>query len=477
VDSSCASDIGPASVRVEGFSYTPPASARSTLCGIDLQLRRGECALLTGPTGSGKTTLLRAIAGILPPGGRVTGRVAAEGRLSLLFQNVETQCLFTTVEEEVASGLRWRGDDPQQTSARVTEMLGKVGLSGFERHGVDALSAGEKQRTVLAALLALEPAVLLLDEPTCTLDRWGRERLVGILSTLKERGHALLVADHFPAPFRELADHRWVLKEGRLQDAPAGPADAESPVPPRPLVEQPGPDLLRCESLGVRDAGGRRLLENVSLQLRGGERVLVTGPNGCGKTTLLRTIAGLVPPTEGRVSLALGASSGAGATRHAVPRTPHRALRQALSQTLYPRTGFLFQNPQRNLFERTVGDELSFALRRMGHPELAVRRRVEEVLDLCGLTPHRERSPLRLSFGEQHRVAVASVLAPEPDLLLVDEPFAGLDPESRARLLDVLEREQDRRGMAMLVASHDELPLSRWTHRCVRITRTGIRHA
>jgi len=230
-------------------------------------------------------------------------------------------------------------------------------------------------------------------------------------------------------------------------------------------------DLLATGELGELGAQQRKpieiiarrtrmlseLLENVSLHLRSGERLLVTGPNGSGKTTLLRAIAGLLPPTEGRIS-----------------RAPSDVPR---SGALGGGIGFLFQNPQRNLFERTVCDEVAFSLRRMGRPEAVVRRRVEEVLELCGLGPHAQRSPLRLSFGEQHRVAVASVLAPEPDLLLLDEPFAGLDPESRARLLGLLAREQQRRAIAILVASHDEHPLSEWTHRRVWLDRGRIRDA
>ena len=118
---------------------------------------------------------------------------------------------------------------------------------------------------------------------------------------------------------------------------------------------------------------------------------------------------------------------------------------------------------------------MAFALRRMGHPPREVRRRVEEVLELCGLGPECDRSPLRLSFGEQHRVALASVLAPEPGLLLLDEPFSGLDPVARLRLLDVLAREQERCGSAVLIAVHDKRPLSRWAHRCLHLERGRLR--
>ena len=224
MESSCATEAPPPCgsrplVRPPG--QQPPRAA------IDLRLRPGECAVLTGPTGSGKSTLLRAIAGVPPSGGRLTGRVAAKRRPALLFQNVETQLLFTTVDEEVASGPLHAGAAPEQVRRRVAETLGRVGLEGFERRSVDALSAGEKQRVVLAALLALEPALLLLDEPTSTLDDAARQRLVGVLAELQRRGHAILVADHLLEPFRELADRCWLLKEGRLMELAACPPEAQ----------------------------------------------------------------------------------------------------------------------------------------------------------------------------------------------------------------------------------------------------------
>jgi energy-coupling factor transport system ATP-binding protein len=405
--------------------------------------------LLTGPTGCGKSTLLRAIAGVLPSGGSLTGTRAVAARCALLFQNVDTQLLFSTVDEEVASGPLHTGATPAQVRRRVTEALAQVGLEGFERRAVDALSAGEKQRVVLAALLALDPTVLLLDEPTSALDDAARGQLARLLAELRRRGHAIVVADHVIDPFWEIADRCWLMKEGSLAQAPAFPPEVPPPPPPPPPLERPARDAVVCEGLGVTDASGRQLLEAISFRVRRGERLLLAGPNGSGKTTLLRAIAGLVPPTAGRLSRAPAAGVGEGAAVGGI--------------------GFLFQSPQRNLFERTARDEVAFTLRRIGRSEPVLRRRVDEVLDLCGLGPQCDRSPLRLSFGEQHRVALASVLAPESSLLLLDEPFSGLDPEARLRLLDLLAREQDRCGSAVLIAVHDERPLSLWAHRCLHL--------
>jgi energy-coupling factor transport system ATP-binding protein len=425
-------------VRLEGLGYRL-ADGRPLLCQVELRLERGQCGLLTGETGSGKSTLLRAIAGVLP--GRVTGRAAVRGRAVLLLQGVETQLLFSLVEEEVASGL------PRHLAARgerVGELLSRVGLSGFERRTLDALSAGEKQRVALAALLACEPAVLLLDEPTSALDAAGRQRLSALLRSLKARGHTLLVADHRTLPFRPLADRHFRMKEGTLVECALPPEEGPRLPPRTPAPEASAPVRVRCRGLGVRGADGRALIAGLSFRVASGERLLLCGPNGSGKSTLLRAIAGLVAPTAGAVRVDLGRDAGRPGA-----------------------IGLLFQDPQRNLFERCVADEVAFSLRRRGLGAAACERRVEETLALCGLGPVRDRSPLRLSFGEQHRVALASILAPEPALLLLDEPFSGLDREGRERLLEIVGREQQRTGAALVLASHDREPLADWAHRSI----------
>jgi energy-coupling factor transport system ATP-binding protein len=447
VASSSASEARTA-LEARGFGYAYAGASRTSLDGVELAVAAGECVWLRGPSGSGKTTLLRGLAGVLPPGGRSSGRVRALGRPALLFQDVESQLLCTTVDEEVELGLRERGVPADGCRALAREALARVGIAGFERRPVDALSAGEKQRVVLAALLALRPRVLLLDEPASALDPAGRRALVALLRDLARSGHAVMVADHTPDVAAAVADRRLELREGRLTPRPGAP-DAASARREPAAAAAPGPgpraEALRCESVGVVDSAGRALLDEVSLVVRRGERALLTGPNGAGKTTLLRAAAGLAPLARGRVHVAPRAGGEGG-------------------------VGLLFQDPQRHLFAATVADEVAFALRRQGLPRRAVEARVAEVLDLCDLAPLRQRSPLRLAFGEQIRVALAAALAPRPALLLLDEPFAGLDSAARARLLGFLAREQAQRDHAIVIASHDPRPWEGWCSRTLRLS-------
>lgn len=433
-------------LEAEGLAVRHAGAARPVLADVELRLRAGECVWLGGPSGAGKTTLLRAIAGALPPGSLRRGQVrAAGGRPALLFQNVETQLLCTTAREEVAFGLDHLAAG--ERVGRTQRALAGVDLAGFGSRAVETLSAGEKQRLLLAALLAREPRVLLLDEPSSQLDPDGRRRMVSLLDALKRRGLALLIADHLFEPYAALADRRMGLKEGRPAEPPE-PHPAAARLAPRRSAHA-GEEALAIEDLEVRDEAGEALLRGLSLRIARGERVYVGGRNGAGKSTLLRAAAGFLAPARGR--LRVGGVA------------PERAP--------LGRIGFLFQSPERNLFERSVREEVGFTLRRLGMPAAARDARVDELLDRLDLAPLADRSPLRISFGEQHRVALAALLAPRPALLLLDEPFAGLDLPARAQLLELVAREQERWPGAVVVASHDPLPVAGFAERELRLER------
>jgi energy-coupling factor transport system ATP-binding protein len=450
-------------LRASGLAFSPAGAERALFTDLALAVAPGEVVLVTGPTGSGKTSLLRQLAGVPPTGARASGEVLADERPLMLLQDVDAQLLFTTVEDEVASGPRAAGSPAERTRARVARALDAVGLRGFETRTVDALSAGEKQRVALAALLALEPRVVLLDEPTSALDRTGRSRLVKVLAGLAARGTAVVIADHRPETFAALSPRHLRLDKGALLAWSLAPPSRDDvltgagrgrPTRARPHRDHVTPGrALDCRALSVEDASGGKLLSDVTLSVERGERILLTGPNGCGKSTLLRTFAGLLRPARGLL------------------RVP--AARRAGRRPAHGGVGLLFQSPERNLFERTVREEIGFVLRRAGLRGPDLDHRLDDVLARCELTAQADRSPLRLSFGEQHRVALASVIAPEHELLLLDEPFAGLDADARRGLLALLVREQARTGCAIVLASHDAAPLDRFVDRTVALTPEG----
>jgi energy-coupling factor transporter ATP-binding protein EcfA2 len=289
-----------------------------------------------------------------------------------------------------------------------------------------------------------------LDEPTSALDRPARCALARTLGDLKREGTAIVIAAHAPDDLGPCVDRWLTLEKGLVVERP-GPVRGTPP-----FGAQPGREARRASMTrpGRRVAwagafAAKRSHEAVAsvAPVCVGERVLVTGPNGAGKSTWLR---------------AIGRHASMGAT-HAAGRWRVRPGEVAL----------VIQEPRRSLFARTVAEEVCFSLERRAVPRRARSARVEELLARFDLLEHAHRSPLRLSFGQQHRLAIAAALAARPRLVLLDEPFAGLDAGSRDRLLDALEEEQAGSANGMVLASHDRSPLDRWCHRTIDLGALG----
>jgi energy-coupling factor transport system ATP-binding protein len=442
------------------FSYTYPEAPGPSVYDTSLNVDEGECVCVTGPSGCGKTTLLMAVQGLLK-----TGQAGGAIRLrkngwnltvGMVFQNAETQILCNTVEDEVAFG----PENLDRFSAEtVQDALWAVGLKGFEKRNVEQLSAGQKHRLTIASVISMEPGLLLLDEPTSQLDTEGKEKLMEVLKRLKERGHALLITDHNLDPFRFIADRFVFMESGHIlrvtHDANTSLLSGLSrSVDEKTTSEVIGPLAIAVENLHLSGINGTKLFNGVNMRIHQGELVHLFGRNGAGKSTLLRCIAGLVTPVSGSINVV--------------------GIKAPCPDRLLGKVGFLFQNPQRQIFEDTVYEEVAFSLKRMGISEEEIQRRVVEALTLCDVFDLRGRSPFTLSFGEQHRVALASVIAPWPGVLLLDEPFAGLDLAQRHRILHILTEVSRRYGTTVLIASHDLLPDPCWADRILKLQEGKI---
>jgi energy-coupling factor transport system ATP-binding protein len=451
-------------LRVSDLSYTYRGAARPALSDVSLEVRGGECLCVTGHSGCGKTTLLLALMGLLHDG-ELSGDVAIDAPVEqrfrngagLVFQNAETQIFCSTVAEEVAFGPENLCVPPDEIGRRVRRALEDVRLGGFWDRNVERLSAGQKHRLAIASVLSMHPRVLLLDEPTSQLDGVGKAELVGVLKELKGQGYALVIAEHNLEPFRDLVDRWAVMANGRIgaitDRAPADLLDPEARGAEHHErgdgARREGAPAIALEGVRLSYPGVGEVLRGVDLSVLPGERVHLLGQNGAGKSSLLACIAGAVPLDSGSIRVA-----GVEVTERA---------------RLFGRVGYLLQNPQRQLFEDTVFEEVAFSLKRLRLPAAEVRRQVDEALRTCEVGELSERLPLSLSFGEQHRVALASVLAPRPEVLLLDEPFSGLDLAQRRRLLDILGRLREEHGTTVVIASHDPLPLRGWPDRAVTV--------
>jgi energy-coupling factor transport system ATP-binding protein len=419
---------------VSGLTFRYPGAATPALTDVSLRVQPGEVVAVLGPSGSGKSTLLRALAGLVPHfhGGRFEGRVVVAGKdtrrfrpadlageVATLFQDPEDQVVFGRVENEVAFGLENVGTPADQIWPRAHAALAETGAARLAERRTETLSAGELQRVCLASVLALEPVLLLLDEPTSQLDPEGAEQ---ILDLACELGAAVLVSEQRPSLPLERCDRVLFVAGGRIAiDATRDEAlDSLSseylPREPRDLPLTAGGDEVLCRLDDVTFTyDSQPVLDGTSLTLRRGEVVALTGPNGVGKTTLAKIAAGLLEPLSGSV-----------VTRG--------------------RCCYLSQDPGRYLVKDRAEDEAALAV--SGDRDMA-RRALAEV----GLAGFEDRHPRDLSSGERERLALASVLVADPDVLILDEPTRGVDPPRKAELAARLRRDAHRR--ATLVVTHD----------------------
>lgn len=445
------------------WSWTPAGRARPAVDGVTLQIEPGERVLLLGASGSGKSTLLQGWAGVL--GGADEGVVGGalgvdgaapderRGRVGLLLQDPDAQLVHARARDDVGFGPENLAVPPARIADRVDAALAAVGLAlPAEAEGA-RLSGGQRQRLALAGLLALEPAALLLDEPTAQLDPVGAAQVVEAVAALvRDRARTLVVVEHRVDLWLPHVDRIVVLDRGRVvADGPAadvlaqrGPElarlgvwgagrEAEHPPQPRPAVAADAPVLLAADGLDGRPAGGQPLGHALDLQVRAGEVIALTGPNGAGKSTLLLTLAGLLPAAAGTVA-ALGQGDPAGWS----------------SRELAARLGVVFQNPEHQFVAATVRDELAAGV---GGPD-GDAARVDALLERLGLRGLAAVSPYALSGGEQRRLSVATALAAAPPLLLLDEPTFGQDSRTWAALAALLAEHRDAGG-AVVMATHD----------------------
>ncbi|GHD84969.1 ABC transporter ATP-binding protein [Kocuria marina] len=561
-----------ARVVLEGFGWHHPGRETPSLVDLDLIIEPGERVLLLGPSGAGKSTLLQALAGVdqdpdgrSASGGLTVGGVDprdARGTVGFMHQDPETQVVLSRVGDDVAFGLENLAVPRERIWPRVREALARTGLELPLDRPTTALSGGQKQRLALAGTLAMCPRLLLLDEPTASVDHEGAQQLCrAVADAVREDGTTLVVVEHRVALWEPVVDRVIVLgDDGRvafdgpaqqtLQDArellqhqgtwvpgwvprtrtpvhasngmdpavrqtavSAAPHDITPPAAPTenapaassmrasdvaesaqdtggfatvPAAVAPGTTLLSARDLAVsRSQPGRRALarrrrralaawrrgeaypepdvrtgaapaaENITVDVRAGHALAVTGVNGAGKSTLALTLAGLLLPVRGTVWATDALATDA-------PADP--SLWDGAE--LVSRVGTVFQHPEHQFLRPTVGEELEFGprqrRRRVGRRDARALEamedqddaRVAELLRRLRLEELAEANPFTLSGGQKRRLSVGTVLAASPRVLILDEPTFGQDARTWKELVDLLVEELDG-GTAVVVVTHD----------------------
>lgn len=454
-------------IELDNVSYTYPHTTEAALHGLSLSVTKGRCVMITGPSGSGKTTLCLAASGILHHeyGGKKEGRIIIEGRdvasyatlsqlsrtIGIVFDDAESQMIFTTVEEEILSALEYRGLEAAAIEERLATIMATTYLTDLRNRSPHHLSGGQKQRVALAATLALGNDLIILDEPTSELDEHATRRIVEILKALKHEGKTILLVEHKYRHFKSMIDTLVVLEGGAIS-ALGSPDEVLSDARIEKIVV---PDFS-----GIRDKASEKdlkkgvtsdpvislnrlsyaygdvpALDDISLDIHAAEFVAIVGENGSGKTTLVKHLNRLLSPTSGCAYI-FGED------------TRTRTI-SGLSRDV----GLVFQNPDHMFFADTVKDEIEFGLKNLGMTDGEAI--IESALNDVGLMHARHLYPRWLSRGERQRLAIACVIAMSPSIIVLDEPTTGLDGNEARLVMEIL-RNLQIKGHTIIVITHDK---------------------
>ena len=495
-------------IEIKDLSYTYPQADEPALKNINLTIEKGEFILLTGPSGCGKTTFCRVLNGLIPKfyNGEMTGKAIIDGldtadystmelaqHVGLIFQNPDNQIFALTVEKDIAFGLENLGRSKETMYKEIDWSAGVTGIQSLRQRATHELSGGQKQRLTIASVLAMHPSIIVMDEPTSFLDPVGAEHIFDVLGQLnKEFGITIIIIEHRIDIASKYVDRIIIFENGEIR-SDGSPVDILSDedtrllgvgIPrvlalsmmlkekdlfnPLPLttdqfykdiysrlpkkttsreneipadlkalsgeyLHQP---LIEVNDLFFTYPGNVQALKGINLTVNKSDYVAIMGENGAGKTTLVKHFNGLLRQKSGQILF-----EGSDIADKSVAQ-------------LAKRIGLVFQNPDDQLFEETVEREISFALHNFGMKESLIEKRVTWALNLLDIEQYREKSPFTLSGGERKRVALASVLAWDPDVLVLDEPTIGQDYGQKERLRHFLLQLRTQ-GKTVVIVTHD----------------------
>jgi energy-coupling factor transport system ATP-binding protein len=495
-------------IEVEDLWYSYPNSSKHVLRDVNLKIESGEFILLTGPSGCGKTTFCRCLNGLIPKfyRGDLKGSLIVSGldtkdtstsnlakEVGLIFQNPDNQIFALTVEKDVAFGLENMGIPKVEMLKEIDWATKTTGIDNLRQRATHELSGGQKQRLTIASILAMHPRILIMDEPTAFLDPVGAEKIFGVLDDLnKSLGMTIILVEHRMDLAAKYVDRIILFNEGEVVndgspskvffddqtrllgvgiprvfelarllrnrgiyflDLPTSAIQFYDMLRDYlPSVSQINVDqcnefdnfageyshqpAIEVQNVSFSYPGGVKALNDLSLTIFHGDFVAIMGENGAGKTTLVKHFNGLLRPNIGSVFF------------------NGNNVKESSVASLSKNIGLVFQNPDDQLFEENVENELAFALKNFGFNEKVITQRIDWALNLLGLEEYRSTSPFILSGGERKRVALASVLAWDPSILVLDEPTVGQDYGQKERLRHFLIHLRAQ-GKTVVIVTHD----------------------
>ncbi len=435
---------------IQDLSFQYRSRQQPALKQISFSVNPGEVLLIAGSSGCGKTTLMRCVNGLIPNAynGEVKGDVLLYGQsvfdmtmaeisqtVGTILQDPERQILGTYVLNDVAFGLESLGMPREEIFARVDNALDKMGILHLRDRETFGTSGGEKQKIALAGVLAMQPEILLLDEPLASLDPASAQEALGIFRQLADEGLSVIIVEHrvedvlgiHPESVIYMDDGEITYQgdsEGLLRvvdytriklpaDVVFERAQDDPPLKFEPILTKEGEDpelLVKFDNVQFRyDKDLPLVLKNINADIHKGDVIAILGHNGSGKTTMVKQAIGLLKPIEGHVYL------------------EGKDTQEITVATAAKSIGYVFQSPTQMLFAPTVKDELAFGPKNLGYPKEDIQKNVQWAIETVHLSEELDTPPLALSFGQQKRISIAAVLSMRSRILMMDEPTAGQD--------------------------------------------------
>lgn len=434
-----------AQIVAEGLGFTHAGAAAAALSRLDFRIHAGAETWVVGPNAAGKSTLLLMLAGVIPTviEGRATGSLTVAPRADgtapvpgMVMQDAGLY-LFRSVLDEIAFPLENRGVPEAEVAGAVGRALGALGIAHLRERLMHTLSGGERQKVAVAAALAVQPDLLLLDEPFEQLDPASADEVVCHARAAARHGATVVIATR-QAERAPVGANRIELGGQRTVD--------HTPTTPRPTLPSPGEELVALREVTHRFPTGGGITD-ITLSVHAHEAVALLGPNGAGKTTLVRHVLGLLRPDAGEVSV-LG-----------VPLDGRPVWETARS------VGLLFQNPDDQIFNPRTDLEVAWSLIARGEPRAAALERARAALAELGIADLASVNPHELTPSQRQLVAFASVLVTDPRFLMLDEPTKALDAGAAARVAEAIDRRLAA-GAGVLLVTHDLAFAARVAQRC-----------
>ena len=452
-------------IEVKNLSYSYLQEKNLVLENISFNIKEGEVYGIIGPSGCGKSTLLLALSGLIPHSikGDVIGNILINGKdllksnlmelsqkVQILFQSPDSQLFALNVEDEITFGLENLNLPWFEIERRLNTVLEDLGIEHLRNRSIEELSSGQKQKVALAAILAMEPKVLLFDEPTANLDQPSIRNLIELVKELKKK-YTILIVEHNVELVKEVCDRVLLMNDGkvfiedRTDDVFGSKEYGKVMLPPHNMKEitnklrkikniTKNKILLEINDLNFKYSNNVCALKDIHLSIGKGDFVGILGLNGSGKSTLALNLIGILKGS-GKILL-----EGKNISKLDVYERAKRI-------------GYVFQNPNYQLFEENLFDEIAFGLKNLGLNEKEIEKRTDETLHLVNLAEFRDRDPHALSVGQKRRVSIGSVLAMKPEIIIVDEPDTGLDHKNAKELMNYIKKLNEE-GKTIIMISH-----------------------